>query len=878
MVEKAINTFLPRALADGHAKLIGEGKQQRILYVAVNHSERFSDPEEKVRAEFWAELIYRLGYEPQRIGVEITVPDRTPKDTADLVVFHDDERKRPYSVIECKQEGITDAEFAQAVEQSFGNGNWAKFRAAYVGVVAGRTRQFFDCSDKFGSLEREKNIIADLPQQYGKPLEYKFYKGGIRFEDAARKKQVEAPDIQSVSKEDLIAAIRKCHQTLWGGGKLSPPMAFGELCKIIFVKIRDEQAPRKTGEPYEFQIRTNEASLALATRIRDLYAIEQRREPGVFNDTIRVEDAVLRTVVSHLESINLNKTDLDTKGVAFEQFMDGFFKGDFGQYFTPRELISFAISMLPPSRDDLVLDPACGSGGFLLYAMDHIRKEASQYYTPGTAEHFRHWHEFAQQHLFGIEINDEIARVAKMNMIIHDDGHTNVIGHDALEGLPKIAEHHRSFAAAKFNLVLTNPPFGAMVKQTEKPYLSDFELSRYAGKPPASQKAHPDKMEHDAAAGKRALKQRTSVKTEILFCERVWQFLQPGAGRAAIVLPDGILTNSSLQPVRDWIIQHFQIFAVVSLPEEAFSHFGTGVKASLLFLRKRALDESPSASEIIFMAAPTMVGYDSTGRKCENQLPQIAEQFHIFHKQPKAYKPDAVKLPASLESATDKLVFDTLKLGGTEEHQTLITTVALDDLDDALNPARYVNRFREKLFSGRKISDVCDVLTRKVNPKKLGPDDLWDLVRIDDLAANPVEIATVRTVKGSELKGSFFEIEDGDILYARLGPTIINRKIVIFSGKKRTTLASPEFLVLRRKAGTNTLALYALLRCLSYRDLAYSKTRGATPSRYRLSRLDLLKLPVPPMSDDAQKVLADEIESRRDKVRDILKQAEELWS
>src|SRR5438309_12000080 len=119
-------------------------------------------------------------------------------------------------------------------------------------------------------------------------------------------------------------------------------------------------------------------------------------EPGVFNDTIRVEDAVLRTVVSHLESINLNETDLDTKGVAFEQFMDSFFKGDFGQYFTPRELISFAIDMLPPLHGDLVLDPACGSGGFLLYAMDGIRTQADIYYEPGTAENFRYWHDFAQ--------------------------------------------------------------------------------------------------------------------------------------------------------------------------------------------------------------------------------------------------------------------------------------------------------------------------------------------------------------------------------------------------------------------------------------------------------------------------------------------------
>ncbi len=204
--------YLERAITDGHAKLTGEGKQQKILYVAINHTERCCDPEESVRAEFWAELIYRYGYEPARIGVEITVPDRTPSDRADLVVFRDDERKKPYAVIECKADGVTDAEFNQAVEQACGNGTWAKFRANYVGVVAGMTRRLWFLRE-IRRLEREANIIADLPRQYGKPEEYRFYKGDPN------------NDIQPVSKEALIAAIKKCHQTLWAGGKLSPPAA-----------------------------------------------------------------------------------------------------------------------------------------------------------------------------------------------------------------------------------------------------------------------------------------------------------------------------------------------------------------------------------------------------------------------------------------------------------------------------------------------------------------------------------------------------------------------------------------------------------------------------------------------------------------------------
>lgn len=218
-----------------------------------------------------------------------------------------------------------------------------KLRAEYVVIVAGGTRRVLDVSDKYGAYEREQNIIADLPKAYGKPQAFRFYKGT-------------ESDIKPVSREDLIAAIKKCHQTLWGGGRLSPPTAFGELCKLIFVKISDEQKPRKKGEPYQFQIKTHEPSSKLAERINTLYDEQKTKDPEVFTESIKVDDRVLRTVVSHLESINLNKTDLDVKGVAFEQFMDGFFKGDFGQYFTPREIIDFAVKMMKPENDWDVLD------------------------------------------------------------------------------------------------------------------------------------------------------------------------------------------------------------------------------------------------------------------------------------------------------------------------------------------------------------------------------------------------------------------------------------------------------------------------------------------------------------------------------------------
>ncbi len=437
-------SYLQQAIEDGHAKMTGEGKNQRIHYLEAHHSERWSDPEEKVRAEFWAELIYKYEYSPERLRFEVRVPRRTPNDLADLVIYADAALKSPWFVFECKRADISDAEFTQAIEQACGNR--ASLGTTYAGVIAGLTRRLLRF-DQFPAGERDKNPIADIPKHYDKPPKWRFYKN------------VKGQDLAAIPREALRAAIRKCHQTLWEGGRRSPIAAFGEFCKLIFIKHRDEKEPeRANGAPYAFQRAGDETAKQLAARIHKLYKDEQEREPGVFTDPINIDPPILAQCVEHLEGISLDRTELDTKGVAFEEFMGGFFKGDFGQYFTPRELIAFAVEMLNPERKHVVLDPACGSGGFLLYALDHVRREADRKKQLGVVERFRYWHEFAAKNLFGLEINEELARVAKMNMIIHDDGHTNIVGHDALDFFPKLIAKNPGLAEDRFDLVLTNRP------------------------------------------------------------------------------------------------------------------------------------------------------------------------------------------------------------------------------------------------------------------------------------------------------------------------------------------------------------------------------------------------------------------------------------
>ena len=586
------NTF-EKILKDGERKgyfrVLNDGA--KIEYLPSEHKENLNDPEEKVRAEYYFDLLEKYHYPAKRVELETEMPARVPRFFADIVIYEDDAKKKPYIVVECKKDGISDAEFEQATKQAIGNAR--VLHAPFAICVAGNTRRAMETAE-WNDKEPEKATITDIPISYGKIEEYRFKKGDPDW------------DLKTLDKSELKRALEKSHNTLWAGGKRNPTVAFDELCKIIFVKIRDEKRGRKTGEYYDFQIKTHEKAESVYKRLDAIYQEAKQKDPEVFKESLKIDPEELYTVVGHLQSVSLNKTDLDTKGVAFEQFMEDFFKGRSGQYFTPREIVSFAVKMMDIKNDDLVLDPACGSGGFLLHALDEVRNQAEEYYEGDDAEKYRFWHDFAQNNLFGIEINDSIARVAKMNMIIHDDGHTNVIGFDALEDVGKMTEKNRGFEKNRFDVIVTNPPFGANVKRSEHPYLEKFAL------------------------GQNGKKSRDNQKTEILFIERCIDFLKPGTGQMAIVLPDGILTNASTQYVRDFIMEHCQIMAIVSMPIFAFAHYGAAVKSSLVFVRRKAEREKLGRYKI-FMAIAEHIGYDAKGKKDnQNDLFKICEEYKKF--------------------------------------------------------------------------------------------------------------------------------------------------------------------------------------------------------------------------------------------------------
>jgi type I restriction enzyme M protein len=600
-----INEIIQRGI---DANLISiDSEFKNVAYRAQNKKYRLSDPEEIVRAGAYVSLVLDYGYQAEQLDVEFPVPHRVPSLTADIVVFKDKARKSPFIVVETKREEASKGELDQAVEQGFGYAN--SLRAEFMWMTSGIRNDYFKVAG-FGGMEREENREPDIPR-FGKaaPAAYKYTKGGLN-----------GFELKIVQETDLTRKFKQAHDALWAGGKRNPAEAFDELDKLIFCKIWDERAPRKPGEPYDFQVFKSDQDMGddLKTRIHAIYEQGRAKDKEVFQDDIRLSNAELQTVVGYLADTNLSETDLDSKGRAFETFMTGFFRGEFGQYFTPRNIVKFIVDALPITNESKVIDTSCGSGGFLLHALDKVRRQADRmaeegYFAKPSSKHKDYWHDFAEKNLYGIEISEGIARTAKMNMIIHDDGHTNVISHDGLdtfEAMRKSSENN-GFKENVFDFIITNPPFGSKVKLAEKKYLENYDLGRKDIDWVDAKMNNVRVMQKKVGDTDEVIrltfteKYRDQQTTEVLFLEQCHRFLKPG-GYMAMVIPDSILTNSSMQYVRNWIEEHWRIVSVVSLPQFAFAANGAGVRSSVLFLKKHDAKTTAAIQRIKEKAQDTL--------------------------------------------------------------------------------------------------------------------------------------------------------------------------------------------------------------------------------------------------------------------------------
>lgn len=396
------------------------------------------------------------------------------------------------------------------------------------------------------------------------------------------------------SRMQFTEILSRCHNIIRDNDKLSPEAAFDETSKILFIKIQRE---RNEGNVYSMADYFQEKNDYL-----NRYAIDnipyyqfmfrqtkdKYKEEEIFEDydTIKIREHTFEAIIGCLESLNLASIEDDVKGIAFEFFLGRTFRGELGQFFTPRAVVNFMVSVLNPKEGDLVCDPCCGSGGFLISVFDEIRKQIESDSTANKEEKKERIRKLSTSCLFGVDANARMARVAKMNMIMHGDGHTCVYHHDGLLNINGVFEN-------RFDIILTNPPFGSRVNKDL--LISDAE--KFSDEEKKSKNiatygtAYINALSQvEDNIGKPLLSLYKTGKytniSEVLFIERCLNLLKPG-GRMGIVLPEGVLSNENLQPVREYIESKATILFIVSLPNDVFVSSGAAVKSSIMFFQKK---------------------------------------------------------------------------------------------------------------------------------------------------------------------------------------------------------------------------------------------------------------------------------------------------
>ena len=434
--------------------------------------------------------------------------------------------------------------------------------------------------------------------------------------------------------EMLRTAFRRCHNFIHGNEGMPKDAAFWQFLYLIFCKMYDERAHRDrrrfwAGPKEQFE---DAGRKAIRKRIEPLFGEVKQEYRAIFSggEEISLSDRALAFMVSELSKYEFSRIDVDAKGAAYQEIVGTNLRGDRGQYFTPRGAIRLVVEILDPKEDERLLDPACGTGGFLVAAlahrMDRFREEERVSAETGTSEEFeslnRRLRRYASKQVFGCDFDPFLIRASQMNMVMAGDGKGHLYHLNSLEfpagHLAGVKSARRAAQLGSVDVVMTNPPFGSSIPITDENILSAFEL------------AHIWERTEDGTF-RNIGRLQGSVAPEILFIERCLDWLRPG-GRMGIVLPDGILGNPATEYIRWWILRRTWVLASVDLPVETFIvEANVNILTSLLFLKKKPNEVvtreaiGGAADYPIFMAVAEKVGFDRRGNTLYKRSPEGEE-------------------------------------------------------------------------------------------------------------------------------------------------------------------------------------------------------------------------------------------------------------
>ncbi len=622
---------------------------KKKIYSPLRKKYLDAQPEEIVRQEFICKLINDYGYKLEQMDeeVKLTTSQRgTGRASADIVVWKSEEEKKKkktaFLVVELKADTLR-----LKVEDCYQGYNYATWSRAKLFAISNGTE-----------LQVYKTIEEELPLSLQPVNDIPHAKDILddkKLSDALAK-------TKEFTGNEFATLLHKCHNIIRNNDKLSPEASFDEISKILFIKIMYERRPiqeaifslkqfEKQKEAWNMVRGASETETSYMQRLFEDVK-KELKDDNIFdtNEKIRLRERSFEQIVKELQIYNLTSTSADVKGIAFEKFLGRTFRGELGQFFTPRVIVDFIINLLDPEENELICDPCAGSGGFLIKTFEKIKEEIDEefkrlkrdkfeklfgafkrlsekdeekltgeklteynkekeaylekindealnkeyeaFLAKSNKEQEAKIQKLSHKSIFGTDANPRMARVSKMNMIMHGDGHNGIHHNDGLLNVNGIFRN-------RFDVIITNPPFGTnldkkfpTVEEDDK-YTNEEMIKKYIEEYGDVYEEEMKQVTGNIDEPIRGLFEvgKTSGATEVLFVERCLDLLRPG-GRMGIVLPEGVLNSSNLQSARDIFESRAKILLIVSLPQDIFISSGATVKTSLVFFKKFTEDEA----------------------------------------------------------------------------------------------------------------------------------------------------------------------------------------------------------------------------------------------------------------------------------------------
>lgn len=644
---------------------------------------------------------------------------------------------------------------------------------------------------------------------------------------------------------NLLAVFEDCHNHIYANEGLLKEKIFHEIVKLLLMKLSDEQGAANgrvlfgiTSSEHR-ELKAGSATNFLE-RTAGLFTSVKKVHPKLFAEDsgLSLRPLTLAYVVGRLQLLNLTQTPGDVKGKAFQAFVNRHQRGDRGEFFTPHPIVRLAVEMVDPKPNESVIDPCCGSGGFLIQAIANVGRQAEKEPSQWNKSHF------VSKQVRGIEFNPDIAQAAMVRLAFEGGTGEEILCRNALTGLGDLC--------GSFDIVLTNPPFGSKGKVEDYSILGSYELAR------KWQKNHTGEWKKSDVL-------LPAQTPDILFLEQCMRLLRPG-GRMAVILPDGLIQNVSSGYVRWWLRSVAEVVAVVSIPQEAFVPYGTGIKTSLVLFRKLPVP----ASSHCYMARVRKMGYDVKGQPVflrdesgkelraadgsplvDDDIGQIAEGFVAFTR-------------GRLTSNSDE-----------------VFSVSQDALNSRLDVEHYIPsdlQLVEKLAAdgAKKLGEVADICTEGDDFRLTGDEDIR-YIAISNIDARTMQVVSQQTMKAHEAPSrATYLLKSGDIVTAVSGASTgtSRQATALITAEEDGAICSNGLAVLRNIAGVDPMFLLAYLRTSTFlRQIRRLMTGHAIPA-ISLEDLACILVPIPTLKEQQQ--VAESVKSVQALRREAMKAGEVL--